>query len=112
MGQTTKKSKRDEFHDLRSEGRSVSEAALAVGIAASTGYQWSSAARQAQANGRRASRMGGGNKSTPRFARLYPQSQAPSPRIELEVAGVVIRLDNGFNAEVLGKVLAAVRGGS
>lgn len=98
MGKLNKTTERDSFERYVAEGLSTREAALRVGVAPSTGYSW---------------RLGMRGKALkkPQFARLYAQSQAPS-RIELEVSGVVIRIEGGFDQEVLGKLLTVVRGAS
>ena len=96
------KSRREKFEGLRAEGQSVRQASATVGVAASTGYAWASAQRQKSGKWKPAAKGNAG------FARLVRQSEVRT-LLELEVAGVVIRVPSAFNADALVELIHAVR---
>lgn len=77
----------------RASGESAKEAAKRLGISASTAYLWMKRARVSTA---------------PRFARLLPAAAAPSQMLVIEVGGAAIRISEGFDAELLLEVVAAL----
>ena len=95
--------KREKFEDLRSAGQSIGHAAKAVGIAKSTGYAWSRLPRD--------TKLAAGATATPQFARLMRTKDVhPHPVIELEVAGVVVKVPLDFDADALARLVAVLRG--
>lgn len=99
MQDTTNEAKREKFAALRAAGQTVRQAAMAVGIAVSTGHAWSKVHRQGK------EKDAGQGK---RFARLVRQSDIRST-IELEVSGVVIRVPGEFDADALARLIGVVR---
>ena len=103
MRQSKALTKREQFEDLRSAGQSVGQAAKEVGIAKSTGYAWSRLPRDIK--------LAASATATPRFARLMRTKDVhPHPVIELEVAGVVVKVPLDFDADALARLVAALRG--
>jgi len=79
--------------EVRTTGASVKEVAERLGLDTSIGYRWMQAARQAGA---------------PKFARLVVAgSQAPTA-IAIEVGGVVVRVEAGFDPELLRAVVSSL----
>ena|SRR4028118_656654 len=103
MRQSEAATKREKFEDLRSAGQSVGQAAKAVGIAKSTGYAWSRLARDTKPTANAT--------ATPRFARLIRTKDVHShPVIELQVAGVVVKVPSDFDTDSLARLVAVLRG--
>ena len=73
-------------------GASVREAATRLGLNPALGYQWVQQARAA---------------SAPKFARLVPASATPAS-IAIEVGGATLRVEAGFDAELLRAVVSAL----
>lgn len=103
MRQTkTASSKREQFEDLRAAGQSVRHAAKAVGIANSTGYAWARLQRDMEPVASSALR--------PRFARLIRTNDVlPHPVIEVEVAGVVVKVGRDFDDDALIRLVTVLR---
>ena len=59
----------------------------------STAYYWMKTARAAR---------------IPEFARVLPRSETPA-RVAVEIEGAVIRLESGFDAELLLEVMSVLR---
>lgn len=95
--------KREQFEGLRSTGQSVGQAAKEVGIAKSTGYAWSRLPRD--------TKSAASATATTRFARLMRTKDVqPHAVIELEVAGVVVKVPPHFDADALARLVAVLRG--
>jgi hypothetical protein len=47
----------------------------------------------------------------PKFARVIPVAQQSDASLSIEVGGAVIRLGTGFDAALLGEVIAVLKGG-
>lgn len=73
-----------------------------VGVATSTGYAWARAQRAKPVVESLASKSGVG------FARLVRQSEVRA-LIELEVAGVMIRVPAAFDADSLARLINVIR---
>ena len=76
---------------VRTSRESVTAAAERLGVTASTAYLWMKAAR-----------------ATPQFARLIPESPSTPASLILRIQGVAIRVEAGFDAELLRAVIAAL----
>ena len=84
--------------EVRATGERVSVAAKRLGVSASTAYLWMSGTSPAAPVA-----------SKPVFARVMPtQSVAPSPLV-LDVGGVKVRLETGFDVDLLRQVVAALK---
>lgn len=79
--------------EVRATGASVKEVAARLGLDTSIGYRWMQAARQAGA---------------PAFAKLVPAGSASRATIAVEVGGAVVRVEAGFDAELLRAVVSAL----
>jgi transposase len=79
--------------EVRATGASVREVAERLGLDTSIGYRWMQAARQA---------------GSPTFAKLVPAGSAARGAIALEVGGAVVRVEAGFDAELLRAVVSAL----
>src|SRR5882672_8250888 len=89
---------RERFVDeVRSTGASVKEAAARLGLDTSIGYRWMQAARQAGA---------------PKFARLVVAGPRPTGVIAIEVGGALIRVEAGFDPELLRAVVSSLSAAS
>ena len=79
---------------VRTSGSPVKAVAQEMGVSVSTAYLWM---RQAPAAPK------------PTFARVVPASSAGTmPKLTVEVGGVVIQLEPGFDAELLRQVVSAL----
>lgn len=74
----------------------MAAAAERLGVTASTAYFWMKAARTSR---------------PPQFARLVPESQTTPASLLLWVRGVAIRVEAGFDAELLRAVVSALSTG-
>ncbi|HEY6725712.1 MAG TPA: transposase [Polyangiaceae bacterium] len=81
---------------VRTSGEPVGAAAKRLGVTASTAYHWMKAARRAAAQ--------------PQFARLVPSSSLVRPSLVVRVRGAAIRVEGGFDAELLRAVVWALSG--
>ena len=102
MGTQTK-TRREEFLELKAAGQSTQTAAGLVGVTASTGYAWARRDREQRSNDERPAAA-----TVPGFARLVRQCEMPS-RIEIDIAGVVLRVDERINVVALAGLVAAIR---
>ena len=71
--------------------------AAGLGLDTSIGYRWMQAARQAGA---------------PKFARLIVAGSRPAAAIAIEVGGAVVRVEAGFDSELLREVVSALSAAS
>ena len=78
---------------VRTSGEPVAAAAERLGVTASTAYFWMKAARAT---------------SQPQFVRLIPESRSGSASLVLRVRGVAIRVEAGFDADLLRAVVSAL----
>ena len=69
------------------------EVAERLGLDTSIGYRWMQAARQAGA---------------PKFAKWVPAGTTSRATITVEVGGAVVRIEAGFDAELLRAVVSAL----
>ena len=76
---------------VRTSGESIQAVAGRLGVTASTAYLWMKSARV-----------------TPRFARLVPESRRTPASMVLRVRGVAIRVEAGFDADLLRAVVSAL----
>jgi transposase-like protein len=94
MGKRDKVKQRDLLIEtVRRSGEPVRIVATRLGVKDSTAYYWMKRARAT---------------SVPEFARVVPRSAAAS--LVVEVGGAVIRLQSGFDAELLLQVMSVLRG--
>ena len=99
MDRQNRDERRKKFVALVESG--VSTAKAAVGISPSTGFKWVQPLRiQREANG---------EAKTVHFARLIPQS-ASVTQMQIEVAGVSIKVDSSFDEHALARLIRVVRG--
>ena len=101
MEKTEKDARRERFAALLAEGASTRKAAGAVGVAVSTGYEWARPLRPSTVR-EPASRV-------PHFARLVREADAGS-RMQIDIGGVVIKLESNFDDDALVRVIRIVRG--
>lgn len=78
---------------VRSSGAPVRAVAERMGVSVSTAYLWM---------------KGGPTAKGPQFARLVREPRAAVTSLVLRVGGAAIRLDSGFDAELLRAVVAAL----
>ena len=83
--------------EVRTTGASVKEVAARLGLDTSIGYRWMQAARQG---------------SAPKFARLVIAGPRPPAAIAIEMGGAVVRVEAGFDSELLREVVAALSAAS
>jgi transposase len=83
--------------EVRTTGGSVKEVAARLGVDTSIGYRWMRAARQAGA---------------PKFARLLVAGSQPRGAIAIEVGGALVRVEAGFDSELLRAVVSSLSGGA
>lgn len=93
--------RRERFESLVASGLSTAKAAAAVGISVSTGFAWAQSVR-GPGERKRKSR-------TVHFAQLIPRSAVTSP-MQIEVAGVTIKLDANFDDHALARLIRVARG--
>lgn len=83
--------------ELRESGQSAERVAKRLGIAKSTAYKWQQRRKQSSES------------STPppklKFARLLPESRSA---VFVQVGGATVRVETGFDAELLRGVVAAL----
>jgi transposase-like protein len=97
MGKRYKAREREQLvAAVRASGEPVKVVAKRLGVRESTAYYWVKRARRAE---------------RPKFARVVPMGRAPAASLSIEVGGVVIRVDAGFDGAVLCEVVAALKGG-
>ena len=80
--------------EVRSTGASKREVAERLGLNTSIGYRWMQAARRSEA---------------PTFAKLVTAGTTSRTRIAVEVGGAIVRVEAGFDAELLRAVVSALR---
>jgi transposase len=80
---------------VRASGEAVKVVAKRLGVKESTAYYWMKRAGKAE---------------TPKFARVIPTAPSSRASMSIDVEGVVIRLDAGFDAALLREVVAALQG--
>jgi transposase-like protein len=80
---------------VRTSGEPVKVIARRMGVKESTAYFWMKRARAAR---------------SPEFARVIPTAMQARASMSIEVGGVVIRLDDGFDATLLREVVSALGG--
>ncbi len=78
---------------VRTSGEPIQAVAERLGVTASTAYLWVKSARATK---------------LPRFARLVRESRVTSASLVLRVGGVAIRVEAGFDAELLRAVVSAL----
>jgi transposase-like protein len=78
---------------VRKSGEPVKIVATRMGVSVSTGYLWM---KGAPVPGR------------PQFARLIPEPRAARTSLVVELGSVAIRVDSGFDAELLRAVVSAL----
>lgn len=81
---------------VRTSGEPVKAVAERMGVSVSTAYLWVKAGQRPK---------------SPQFARVVRESLTQNPAMSIDVGGVVIRLDVGFDAVLLREVVAALKGG-
>ena len=81
---------------VRTSGEPVKLVAKRLGVQESTAYYWMKQARQTE---------------SPKFARVVAATQTSAASLSIDVGGVVIRLDAGFDAGLLREVVAALKSG-
>ena len=82
-----------QFLEQVRSGISVREAAARLGLNTSIGYRWVQKAR---------------GSSAPRFVRLVPASKAPPAAVTIQVGAATVRVEAGFDAELLRAVISAL----
>jgi transposase-like protein len=96
MGKCYKAKERDRLIEtVRASGEPVKMVAQRLGVRESTAYYWMKRSRRAE---------------SPKFARVIPKPRTSEASLSIEVEGVVIRLDAGFDAALLRKVVVALKG--
>jgi len=80
---------------VRTSGEAVKVVAQRLGVRESTAYYWMKRARSV---------------AQPQFARVVPTATMSKASLSIEVEGVVIRLDAGFDAALLREVVVALKG--
>src|SRR5690349_19979433 len=81
---------------VRTSGEPVKVVAKRLGVRESTAYYWVKRARRSE---------------PPKFASVVPMGRERAASLSIDVGGVVIRVDAGFDASLLRDVVAALRGG-
>lgn len=82
---------------VRMSGESVKVVAARMGVKASTAHYWVKQSREPKAA---------------EFAMVVPASTGANSSMSVEVAGVMIHLEAGFDAELLREVVLALGGSS
>jgi transposase-like protein len=94
MGKRHKGKERERLVQLvRTTGEPVKAIAERMGVKASTAYFWMKRAREA---------------AQPEFARVIPTRRAAKAAVSLEVGGVIVHLESGFDADLLREVVSAL----
>lgn len=85
------------LNEVRESGQSAEAVARRFGIAKSTAYKWQQRDKATSAS----------SKSSPKltFARVLPQSRSA---VFVQVGGATVRVETGFDAELLRGVVAAL----
>jgi transposase-like protein len=97
MGKRYKAKERDRLLEaVRTSGEPVKVVAKRLGVKESTAYYWMKRSRRAE---------------LPTFARLIPSAATSPASLSIDVGGLVIRVDAGFDVGLLREVVAALRGG-
>jgi transposase-like protein len=89
----TSKQREQLIEAVRTSGESVRAVATQMGVTASTAYLWMKDAP---------------TPSVPQFARLVPEPRAALTSLVVRVGSVAIRVDQGFDAELLRAVVSAL----
>jgi len=94
MGKRYKAKDRERLVEaVRASGESVKVVATRMGVKESTAYYWIKQSRAPK---------------LPEFALVVPASTRASASMSVEVAGVMIHLESGFDAELLREVVSAL----
>ena len=93
MGKYTAEQRQQLIEEVQITGARVTDVAKRMGITPSSAYLWLKAAAPAP--------------SAPVFARVMPAS---SSSLRVEVAGVALAVERGFDGELLREVVVALRG--
>jgi transposase-like protein len=97
MGKRDNAKERDRLIEtVRASGEPVKVVAQRLGIRESTAYYWMKGARRGD---------------QPKFARVLSTATISKASLSIDVEGVVIRLEAGFDAALLREVIAALKGG-
>ena len=95
MGKRGKAKQREVLIEtVRTSGEPVKVVAARLGVKDSTAYYWMKRARAAR---------------VPEFVRVVPRSAAAKHGLTIEVGGVVIRLESGFDPALLLEVMSVLR---
>ena len=78
---------------VRTSGEPVQTVAERMGVGVATAYLWTKAARTTK---------------RPQFARLVPKPREAAASLVLRVGGAAIRVDRGFDVDLLRAVVAAL----
>ena len=81
---------------VRASGEPVKVVAKRLGVKESTAYYWMRQARRTE---------------LPTFAQVIPASRATQASLSIDVGGVTIYLEAGFDAALLRDVVVALKGG-
>ena len=79
--------------EVRATGASVREVAERLGLDTSIGYRWMQAARRS---------------GPPTFAKLVPADSTSRATIAVEVGGATVRVEAGFDTDLLRAVVSAL----
>ena len=82
--------------EVRASGEPVKVVAKRLGVRESTAYYWVKRARRAE---------------SPKFARVVPMGREAAASLSIDVGGVVIRVDAGFDGALLRDIVPALKGG-
>jgi transposase-like protein len=97
MGKRYNAKERDRLLEaVRTSGEPVKVVAKRLSVKESTAYYWMKRSRRAE---------------LPTFARLIPLARTSPASLSIDVGGLVIRVDAGFDAGLLREVVAALRDG-
>jgi hypothetical protein len=96
MGKRYKANERERLIEtVQASGESVKAVAKRLGVKEATAYYWMKRGRE---------------REPVQFARVIRAPLMPKVSMSIDVGGVVIRLDSGFDAELLREVVAALKG--
>jgi transposase-like protein len=84
--------------EVRATGETPRAVAERMGVCASSAYRWM----------KEASETGASDAGAPVFARVVPSRPAPRPALMVQLGRVTIRVEAGFDAELLRGVVAAL----
>ena len=97
MGKRYKARERERLVEVvRTSGEPVKVVAKRLGVRESTAYYWVKRARRAE---------------PPKFARVVSTGREPGPTLSIDVGGVVIRVEAGFDGALLRDIVTALKGG-